>query len=77
MIFDGDRLSMSELSQAVKRKIKRVEKSLEKKCMKVWYFTNRLDERFIFGRFGKLRDNQHTIVTLAAYSKIIYRFLTI
>ena len=75
MIFDGQKIPFSQLSKAVKRKIKRYEKELSKKCYKVWYFTNRLDERFIFGRFGKIKDNDNTIITLAGYNKLINTFL--
>ena len=76
MRFDGQRIPQSELNKPVRRHIKRKEKMLGKQCMKVWKFTNRLDEQFLFGRFGLLKDKNHTIVTLAAYSERIHAFLT-
>ena len=75
MYFDGDKLPMNMLSKAVKRKIKRKELYLNKKFYKAWKFTNRLGERFIFGRFGKLKGD-NTIVTLAAYNTLINQYLT-
>ena len=74
--YEGERLPMGSLSRAIKRKIKRKEQSLKKRCMKVWWFTNRLGEKFIFGRFGLLKED-NTIVTLAAYNNLIHVYLTI
>jgi len=72
----GCKILRSQLSNSVKRNIKHKEKLLCKKCMSVWAFTNRLNEHFIFARFGKLKED-NTIATLAAYSKTIHRYLTI
>lgn len=76
MRFEGQAIPFSQLSKPVKRHVKRKEKYLNKRCYKVWEFTNRLDEKFLFGRFGLLKDKNHTIVTLAAYSERIHTFLT-
>ena len=75
MRFEGQRIPFAELSKPIRRHIKRKEKYLDKKCMKVWEFTNQLGEKFLFGRFGKLKDD-HTIVTLATYNNKIHTFLT-
>lgn len=72
---DGDRLPMSLLSKAVRRKIKRKEIQLNRKFYKAWKFTNRLSESFIFGRFGRLKED-NIIVTLAAYNNLINTYLT-
>ena len=57
-------INISTLNPAIRRKIKSKEKSLGKKCYKVWSFKNPLGEEFLFGRFGKIKEDW-TPVTLA------------
>ena len=58
-------VQFSELNTAIKRHIKQHESDLNKKCRKLWHFTNDLGEKFLFGLFGKLQDEDNTIVTIA------------
>jgi len=64
----------TDLSKSAQRKIKNLEIDLNKKCRKIWEFTNTKDERYIFARFGKLKDS--TISTIAYFDNRVHRFLT-
>jgi len=58
----------THLNPAIRRRIKEKEKYLGRKCMALSEVENPLGETFLFGRFGKLRDD-HTIVTIARKNK--------
>ena len=55
--MDSAVISHSTLNPAIKRKIKDKERDLEKKFYKIWSFVNPNGEEFLFGRFGKLKDD--------------------
>jgi len=62
----GETISRGNLGSSVKREIKAKEKYLGRKCGKIWWQSNRLNEDFVFARFNKGRGDT-VIVTLAAY----------
>jgi len=53
----------SSLNPAIRRKIKSEEKYLERKCRKIWDFTNPEGIKYLFGSFCQNRDS--VIVTIA------------
>lgn len=61
----------SELSDPIKRNIKRKEAYLEKKCGKVWSFTNPQGEQYLFASFGASK----LLVTVGYFSKNIHKFV--
>lgn len=63
-------IQCSALNPAIKRKIQRLETELDKKCYKLWDFTNPMHEKFLFGRFGKV-DNDETIATVAVCNSYV------
>lgn len=62
-------IQRSSLNEAIKRRIKEHEKELDKKCNKIWSFTNHLNEVFLFGRLVNKVDK--TIVTLAVQNPYV------
>ena len=58
---------ISELNPAIKKRIKEYEEKYQKQCYKIWTFTNPNQEQFLFGRFGKLKDD-NTIITLGHFN---------
>lgn len=68
----------SELSEAIKRRIKSKEESLGRTCRKIWEFTNVKGERYLFSSFTKKRgevDKPPIIVTLAYFDFRICKFI--
>lgn len=51
------------VSKAVRRNIKRQEDDLDRKCRRVWSFTNPKGQKYLFGSFCKNYDR--LIVTVA------------
>jgi len=51
-------LKWSEFNQAIKRKIKELEKNHARKAYVVWETTNPIGERFLYVRLGKKRSWQ-------------------
>jgi hypothetical protein len=64
----------SELSQPIKRFIKRKEESLGRTCRTIWTHTNPNNEHFMYGSFC---NNYHkVIVTIAHYNDKISAWIT-
>lgn len=61
----GEPVTRSQLGTALRRFIRDKEKYLNRRCCKMWYFQNRLDEWFIFGNF--CRNYDRLLVTVAQY----------
>ena len=62
-----------ELSQPIKRFIKRKEKELNRTCRTIWTYTNHKNETFMFGSF--CRNHDKVFVTLAYLDPRIHTFL--
>ncbi len=58
-------IQRSDLEPAIRRHIREKEKTLDRRCRKLWYFKNRLDEHFIFGSF--CRNYDRLVVTVAGF----------
>ncbi len=69
------RYTRTQVSKSQQRLIKRYEVLTGKKLTLLWEFTNRLGERFIFGRFGLKRDADSGVLTIAHYNETLHRFL--
>lgn len=64
-------MKISELNPAVKRRIKAKEALLGKKCYGVMSSTNRNGETYLYGRFGRLKDDW-TPATIAIKNDACY-----
>lgn len=62
----------SELSQGIKRNIKRKEQALGRVCRRIWSYTNHKGEQYLFGSFCVHYDR--LIVTIGYYEARINRF---
>ena len=69
------RYKRTQVSKSQQRLIKRYEAITGKKLTLLWEFTNRLGERYIFGRFGLKSDNDSGVLTIAYYNETLHRFL--
>ena len=65
--------NQTSLNPAIKRYIKRKEKYLNRTCRKIWDFTNRHDETYLFGSF--CRDWDQLIVIIGYFDQGIRRFI--
>lgn len=62
--IDGLARKRSDLNPAVQRRIQEKEKYLDRKCRKIWSFTNGQNETFLFGSF--CRNRESVVVTIAS-----------
>ncbi len=64
-------LNWKTLNPAVKRKVKDLEKELQKKAYVLWEGVNPKGERYMFVRLGKKSDPDHTVATVAVYTTYV------
>lgn len=68
-------IGKSDLTPSIYRNMKRKALFLSLTCQKLWIHTNKLNETYIFGRFGKKKDKTDVIVTLGYYHMGIHKFI--
>jgi len=77
MQYRDKKLKTSEIPKWIKRYINNRQEVLEKICKKVWTFTNRNNEQYIFGLFLNPKDEEDTtIVTLGYYERYACNYLS-
>lgn len=67
--YQETKFPRSKLTPHLKRKIKDIEKDLDRKPRSIWTFTNRFGTRYMFGSFCKNYDR--LTVTIAYFDKNI------
>ena len=62
----------TELSNSIRRNIKRKEQNLGRTCRKIWEHTNPLGEKYLYGNF--CRNYDRIVVTIAFWELRINAF---